>query len=162
MKLERVLCDAEEWPWVLCVHTILGIVRSFLVKLFAKPEVLNWNVLTEGILVLIYNLNTSWGRLWDDVGKSWSTLLPSSPCPGAPSSTGQGSQGVWHFGCWCWASSLGPVLEKVLGTWQDQALHLMQSYDPEGAHTRICSVTHNKQPRFTQREGDEHFEQMMH
>ena len=74
VKLEKVLCDAEEWPGVLCVHTILGIVRSFLVKLFAKPEVLNWNVLTERILLLIYNLNTSWGRLWDEVGKSQSTL----------------------------------------------------------------------------------------
>lgn len=39
--------------------------------------------------------------------------------------------------------------ERALGTWQDQALHLMQSYDPEGAHTQICSVTHNKQLRFT-------------
>lgn len=162
MKLEKVLCDAEEWPWVLCVHTILGIVRSFLVKLFAKPEVLNWNVLTEGILLLIYNLNTSWGRLWDDAGKPWSTLLPSSLSPGAHPSTGQGSQGLWHFGCWSFFHAVLQRGERVLGAWQDQALHLMQSCDPEGAHTRICSVTHNKQPRFTHREGDEHFEQMMH
>lgn len=38
---------------------------------------------------------------------------------------------------------------EVLGIWQDQALYLMQSYDPEGAHTQICSVTPNKQFRFT-------------
>lgn len=64
-----------------------------------------------------------------------------------------------------WAPSLRPAFRRggrELGNWQDQALHLMQSYDPEGAHTQICSVTHNKQLRFTYREGDEHFEQMMH
>lgn len=153
MKLERVLCDAEEWPWVLCVHTVPGIVRSFLVKLFAKPEVLNWNVLTEGILLLIYNLNTSWGRLWDDAGKSWSTLLPSFlPASWCSFQHWPGLSG--HLAFWVLMLSIihSPCAqrgERVLGTWQDQVLHLVQSCDPEGAHTQICSVTHNKQLRFT-------------
>lgn len=76
VKLERVFFDPEEWPRASYVHTVLGIVRSFLVKLFAKLEALNWNVLTESILPLIYNFNTSWVVLWCDYGKSQVICLP--------------------------------------------------------------------------------------